>query len=230
MNGKSALWLVASLVVAGCGKDAPTCETFACATAGNSYRLCSSDHLLSYSYAGKSCSCDNDANDATCQACYTAVAAYCGTADSGTSPSCVTTFGGGFTGTFTPCGITLTQTTPTTWVIAGSGGAVPTTADVWNGFLMTNPGTVAVGTYDENDSTQTVAGASAPSSGSTVGWNAGFGQGASTGAFQVEIASLGTGVTGSDGSIGYPDAHGMITATLVDPLGGAINVAVNIQF
>jgi hypothetical protein len=224
--------LLASLLVAGCGNDATTCVTFACATAGRGYRLCSSESRLDYSYGGQSCSCNNDANTAACQACYTSIVNYCGTvdADAGTSPSCVATFSGGIMGTFTPCGITVTQTTPTTWTIAGSGGPVPTTADVWNGFSMSNAGTVAVGTYDESDSTLTIAGASAPSSGSLAGWNATFGQGSATGAFSVELVSLGDSVTNSDGTTGYPGAHGKITATLVDPQGGAINVAVSIQF
>ena len=225
-----AVTFLASLVVAGCGNDAATCVTFACAIAGHSYQLCSSDSRLDYRYGGQSCSCSNDATSAACQACYTAVTNYCGSADAGTSPTCATTFSGGIMGTFTPCGVTLTQNTPTTWSITGSGGLVPTTADVWNGFSMSNAGTVAVGTYDESDSTLTVAGASAPSSGGLAGWNASFGQGASTGAFAVELVSLGDGVSNSDGTISYPDAHGKITATLVDTRGAAIDVAVTVEF
>ena len=230
MDRKTALWLVAGLILTGCGKDAATCETFACTNA-NSYRLCSTDSTLTYSYGGQTCGCDNDADNAACQACYAEVATFCGSADGGaTSASCMTTFTGGIMGTIAPCGVTVTQTTATTWTIAGGGAPVPTTADIWNGFTMTNTGTVAIGGYDENDSTQTIAGATAPSSGSTEGWNAGFGQGASTGAFFVQLVSLGDGTTGSDGSIAYPDAHGKITATLVDPFGGAVNVSVIIEF
>ena len=233
MKLKSALWLVASLLVASCGKDAPTCETFPCANAANSYRFCSSEgSQLSYSYGGQTCSCQGGGDSAACQACSAAVVTYCGGpgGTGNTSASCVTTFSGGFMGSFTPCGVTLTQTTATTWVISGSGGEVPMTTDVWNGFTMTNPGVVAVGTFDATGSTLTSAGATRSSNVGTEGWNASFGQGAANGAFDVSVSSLGDGVTNSDGSIGYPDAHGSIAATLVDPHGADIDVTVAIQF
>jgi hypothetical protein len=233
MNCKSALWLLAGLLVAGCGKDAPTCETFPCANGANSYRFCSSESSqLSYVFGGQTCACNGTADSAACQACSAAATSYCG-GDGGagnTSASCMTTFSGGFMGSFTPCGVTLTQTTPTTWVISGSGGAVAMTTDVWEGFTMTNAGVVAVGTFDETDSMLTVAGATRPSAVSTEGWNAGFGQGATSGAFEVAVSALGDGVTNSDGSISYPDAHGSIAATLVDPHGAEIAVTVAISF
>ncbi len=247
MNTKSALWIVVSTLVAGCGGAATECERVPC-TATASYQICASSNTLTYNYGPQTCSCDKDVQSAQCQACLSSVTDYCaqldgtaggggsggggagggGTAGGGGSVnvSCSASFVGGLDGTFSACNVQVTQTSATTWTISGQGGELPGTSNDWNGFTMTNLGTAAGGEYDQSSSTSTTTSLFA----GTAHWSAGFGQGTTTGDFNVRLDSLGIGTTVTGVGIVYAEPHGIVTGTLVDSTGANAEVFLTVSF
>jgi len=244
MNRKSALWFIVSTLVAGCGGAATQCDLVPCPSAA-SYQVCASSNKITYDYGAQSCSCDKDnVNSADCTACLSNVTAYCdqssgnggggGSAGGGgngggggtvSNASCTASFVGGFDGMFSSCAVSITQTTATSWSITSLGGEIPGTSESWSGFTMVNTGTAGMGEYSESSSTSTTTGAFS----GTSHWTAGFGQGTTTGDFALDVTSLGSG-TPVNGTTVYQNAHGVITATLVDSTGAQPDLFLTVSF
>ncbi|HEX4461644.1 MAG TPA: hypothetical protein VIA18_26875 [Polyangia bacterium] len=240
MKRKSALWFVVSMLAAGCGGSTTTqCESVACEN--GSYQVCAtSGSKLEYKYGGKSCTCGNDVQSSQCESCLSDVEAYCGVnGDAGgggsagggggsiNNSACMATFLGGFSGSVSACDVTLTQTSASGWTVTSAGGSIAGTSESWTGFSMLLDGTPGLGTYEASSSAQTSTGAFS----GTAHWTAGFAAGTTTGDVELDLTALGAGVTipGSSGTV-YPEAHGVITGTLVDSTGANPDLYLSVSF
>jgi len=218
--------LTLASAAASCGSS-PTveCQTNGCGT-GNSkpYQACShTNGDRSYSFGGQSCDCPH-ADNAQCQDCTQQLVAYCdgtptgagGMGGGGGGAACTATFAGAFSGTYSPCAVTVTYT-PSGGVtdVATAGNTIPGTSYTWTVMSFVLSGMPATGTFTQtqsfgasNEITQ-LGGSNPPV------WEAGYGSGTTFGSATLTITSLGPS-TDVNGQTLYQSPHGTWTGTLVD--------------
>jgi hypothetical protein len=219
-------------MVASCGgSPAVTCQTTACGTdAAKTYQICShTNGNLSYNFGGQTCTCAAS-NSSQCQACDAQVANYCagggvggtggteatGGTGGGGNVTCTATFSGGFTSTYSPCAVTVTDV-PAGGVtqIGTAGNALPGTPYTWTGMSFVLSGSARTGTFDQTESTGATNQVLQTNSTNPPEWLAGFGNGMTFGTATLTITSLGPG-TPVAGQTLYQSPHGTWTGTLVD--------------
>ncbi len=217
--------LTLAFVAASCGSSQNvTCQTNPCSTAaGRSYQTCvqvSGDR--SYNFGGQSCNCPH-ADNAQCQACTEQLAAYCsgegtgaGGMGGGGGVTCTATFSGAFSGTYSPCAVTITYV-PSGGVtdVATAGNAIPGTPYTWNGMSFVLTGMPATGTFDQTQSFGASDEITQLGSSDSPIWESGYGSGSTFGTATLTITSLGPS-TDVSGQTLYQSPHGTWTGTLVD--------------
>ena len=218
----------------GCGgSPALTCQTAMCNTDSKTYQVCSNvDGSVTYNFGGMSCKSVPN-NQGQTQQCAAEVANYCngggiggtgGTGGGGAggggggNVTCTATFSGGFTGTYSPCAVTITYTTASnTSAVGTAGNAIPSTPYTWTGMNTVLVGMPATGTFDQTSSMGASNEVTLLGSQNPPTWEAGYGQGTTIGSATLTITSLGPSLAiGSNGDLLYQSPHGTWTGTLVD--------------
>jgi hypothetical protein len=184
-----------------------------------------------YNFGGMSCNAP--ANDtAQRQQCALEVASYCGGGGTGGTGGtggggagggggggfCSTTFSGGFSGTYSPCAVTITYTAASnTASVATAGNAIPGTPYTWTGMSFVLVGMPATGTFDQTSAMGASDQVTQLGSQNPPTWEAGYGQGTAFGSATLSITSLGpSSAIDANGDVLYASPHGTWTGTLVD--------------
>jgi hypothetical protein len=232
MTNQWGLLLCGVLLTLSACQQNSVCEVADCDGNLDTYYTCAkSNGDTTFQFGSQSCTCPfNDTT--TCNACQASVNAYCGvtTTDGGTPAVCTATFSGAVSGTFTPCAVSITNTSSSsTWVATTKGGAISGTSDTWNGFSFTSAGGAAVGIYNQTAATTTTCSVLGPPTPTPVpDWVASFSSGTSFGSATLTLTSLGT--ASATNANEYDGAHGNWTGMLVDQAGENAAVALTVAF
>ncbi|HXU71198.1 MAG TPA: hypothetical protein VN947_17815 [Polyangia bacterium] len=220
----------------GCGgSPAITCSTANCSSNSKTYQACANvDGSVTYNFGGMSCHAASS-NQGASQQCAMQVADYCGGGGTGGTGGtggggaggggggggngfCSTTFSGAFSGTYSPCAVTITYAASAdVTTVATAGNLIPGTPYTWTGFSFVLAGMPATGTFDQSAATGASDQVTQQGSQNPPLWEAGGGQGTTIGSATLSITSLGpsTAINGS-GDLLYSSPHGTWTGTLAD--------------
>jgi hypothetical protein len=231
-----------AVAAASCGgSPAVSCQSANCSSGTKAYQVCTNaDRSISYNFGGQACNCQTAAGT-QCQTCAMEVADYCGGGGpSGTggggggAVTCTATFSGGFSGTYSPCSVTITYVAAGNVAsVAAAGDAIPSTPYTWTGMSFVLNGMPTTETLDQTQSVGASNEVTQPGSQNPPTWVAAYGSGTATGSATLTLTSLGLSTAiGANGDLLYSSPHGGWTGTLVDqnPQTAMPNVTATITF